>query len=153
MNVFAELKHMPMRESAELFMKYNYAETKDLCKDFLTLVTGILVFSLAFSEKIVDFQHSAKSARVLLLSSWTLFMSTIISCGIGLTYLALAGGQAVYGNGDHYLDLASKCYAWVVASGLFFILGLIALVLAGMVATFARSSVSSSVEYGPDVEA
>jgi hypothetical protein len=143
---------MPLREATELFMKYNYAETKDLCKDFLTLVTGILVFSLTFSEKIVDFQHSGKSAKILLLSSWTLFISTLISCGIGLTYLALAGGQAVYGSDDYYLTLANKCYAWVIASGLFFITGLIALVLAGMIATFTRSSVSSSVQAAPDTD-
>jgi hypothetical protein len=143
---------MPIRESAELFMKYNYTETKDLRKDFLTLVTGILVFSLTFSEKIVDFRRSAKSAKILLFSSWTLFISTIISCGVGLTYLALAGGQAVYGTDDNYLDLASKCYGWVITSGLCFITGLIALVLAGMIATVARGSVSSSAQSTPEVD-
>jgi len=121
-------------------MKYNYAETKDLCKDFLTLVTGILVFSLTFSEKIVNFQRSGKAAKFLLCFSWTLFILSIICCGIGLTYLALAGGQAVYGVNDYYLQLAATCYACVIASGACFIVGLISLVVAGMIATFARGS-------------
>ena len=142
---------MPIREAAELFMKYDYAETKDLCKDFLTLVTGILVFSLTFSEKIVDFRRSAKAAKFLLFSSWTLFIASIICCGIGLTYLALAGGQAVHGSGNYYLQLASKCYACVVGSGLCFITGLISLVLAGMIATFTRGS--QSIQANPDVDA
>src|SRR5258708_35261164 len=143
---------MPIREAADLFMKYNYAETKDLCKEFLTLVTAILVFSLTFSEKIVDFRRSARSAKVLLFSAWTLFLASIVSCGIGLTYLALAGGQAVYGSDDYYLYLANKCYSCVIGSGVFFIIGLIALVLAGMIATFARGSVSPSLQSTPDAE-
>jgi len=32
-------------------MKYDYAETKDLCKEFLTLVSGVPVFSVTFAEK------------------------------------------------------------------------------------------------------
>jgi hypothetical protein len=143
---------MPIREAAELFMKYNYAETKDLCKEFLTLVSGILVFSLTFSEKIVDFRSSPKSPKILLFSSWTLFVASIISCGIALTYLALAGGQAVYGCDDYYLELANKCYSFVMGAGVFFVTGLIALVLAGMIATFAKGPNSHSASPNPDLD-
>jgi hypothetical protein len=84
---------MPIREAAEFFMKYNYAETKDLCKDFLTLVTGILVFSLTFSEKIVNFQRSGKAAKFLLCFSWTLFILSIMCCGIGSRILRSPEGK------------------------------------------------------------
>lgn len=134
---------VPIRAAGELFMKYNYAETRDLCKEFLTLVSGILVFSPTFSEKIVDFKNSRRVPKVLLFSSWTLLVASIISCGVALTYLALAGGQAVYGKGDYYLDLASTCYAFVLAGGMFFIMGLVALVVAGMASIFTRATKSS----------
>jgi len=121
-------------------MRYDYAETKDLCKQFLTLVSGVLVFSLAFAEKIADFQKSPKFTRYVLLASWTLLVASIASCGIALVYLALAGGQAVYGAGDYYLQLAARCYTFVIAAGAFFVVGLVALVLAGAVATLSRVS-------------
>jgi hypothetical protein len=141
---------MPIREAGDMLMKYNYAETKDLCKEFLTLVTGILVFSLTFSEKIVDFRRSRNSAKVLLLSSWTLLVASIVSCGIALTYLALAGGQAVYGEGDYYLELANKSYGCVIGSGLFFITGLTTLVSAGMIGTFTHDPGTDSLPPATD---
>jgi hypothetical protein len=57
------------------FLKYDYAETKDLSKSFLTLVAAILVFSLTFSEKIVDFS-----------TSWQIIAS--ISCHIMVSFHA-----------------------------------------------------------------
>ena len=42
-------------EFVDNFLKYDYGETKDLCKSFLTLVSALLVFSVTFSEKIVAF--------------------------------------------------------------------------------------------------
>jgi hypothetical protein len=48
---------------AKTFLDFVYPEVKDLCKHFLTLVTGILVFSVTFSEKIVIFQTAGKWAR------------------------------------------------------------------------------------------
>jgi hypothetical protein len=34
-------------------VKFDYAETKDLCKSFLTPISAVLVFCVALSEKIV----------------------------------------------------------------------------------------------------
>jgi hypothetical protein len=56
----------------ETFLKYDYAETKDLAKDFLTLVSAILVFSLTFAEKIVNFHWSMEAQRTVNnRDSWT----------------------------------------------------------------------------------
>jgi hypothetical protein len=139
---------MPVREAAELFMKYDYAETKDLCKEFLTLVSGILVFSLAFAEKIVNVQRSTRWARFLLLSTWVLFIGSIISCGLGLVYIALAGGQAIYGSGYYYLELANTCWRLVIVGGLLFILGLATLVAAAIVSLFASQACPSDQSAG-----
>src|SRR5687767_2944902 len=53
-------------ELAQLFLKYDYPETKDLCKQFLTLVVAVLVFSLTFSEKIADFPRASNTTKALL---------------------------------------------------------------------------------------
>jgi hypothetical protein len=69
-------------ELAQLFLKYDYTETKDLSKQFLTLVVAVLVFSLTFSEKIVEFRHASTITRTWLVSAWTAFILSIILCGL-----------------------------------------------------------------------
>jgi hypothetical protein len=54
-------------EAAKLFLQYNYLETKDLCKHFITIIIAVLVFSLTFSEKIIDFKNASTLAKSLLL--------------------------------------------------------------------------------------
>jgi hypothetical protein len=75
---------MQLSDMADLFMKYDYTETKDLCKQFLTLVSGILVFSITFSEKIINYQQASTKTKLLLLLSWLLFALAITCCGIAL---------------------------------------------------------------------
>src|SRR5260370_34163017 len=129
---------MSIREAGEVFMKYGYAETKDLCKQFLTLASSILVFSLAFSEKIVNYGQSSAEANTFLFTSWVLLLFSIIACGVGLCYLALAGGQAVYGTGNTYLYFADTSYGWVLAAGGSFVVGLLAMVVAGIISSLKR---------------
>jgi hypothetical protein len=44
----------------EKFLKFLYPEIKDLAKHFLTLLSGILVFSVTFSEKIVPVSEATR---------------------------------------------------------------------------------------------
>jgi len=77
-----------MHEQSELFLKYNYPETRDLCKHFLTLIGSILAFSVTFSEKIIKFDKQLTivySSSICLISAWVMLFSAIIFCGIGLT--------------------------------------------------------------------
>ena len=117
--------------SSDLFFKYNYTETKDFCKQFLTLVVAVLVFSLTFSEKVVGYQSASLPARLCLAIAWTAMLISIVSCGIGLTFMALAGGDAVYG-GTSYYALADKAYKLIVVAGGAFIVGLILLIVAAI---------------------
>jgi len=64
-----------------------------MCLHFLTLITAVLVFSLNFSEKVFDFQNSTSRKRLVAISSWCLFILSIIFCGLGLVVNSLAGGQ------------------------------------------------------------
>ena len=118
-----------MDEDAELFIRDNYTETKDFCKQFLTLVVGVLVFSLTFSEKVIGFQQASMFARLSLAIAWASMLIAIISCGIGVTFMALAGGQAVYGGSD-YQKLASRSYKMIVVAGGSFVAALVLLMVA-----------------------
>ena len=129
---------MDAKGSAELFLKYNYSETKDLCKSFLTVVVSILVFSLTFSEKIVAFPSAVPRVRHMLIVSWCGMLIAVIACGIGIGYNSRAGGAAVgvlasgVGAADIYGALAQKAYRWIALAGLLFILSLASLVLSAI---------------------
>ena len=43
-----------IEKQAKLYLERDYAESKDLAKTFLTLLSATLVASITFSEKIVD---------------------------------------------------------------------------------------------------
>lgn len=58
---------------SEMFLKYDYPETKDMCKQFLTLLTTVLVIALTFSDKIVSFNNATTYPKWLVILSWTSF--------------------------------------------------------------------------------
>jgi hypothetical protein len=120
------------------FIKYDFTITEDLCKQFITVVTGVLVFSLTFSEKIISFSTAKKSFRILLGISWASMLFAIIACGLGLTYICIAGGQAVYG-GEGYPIAAWTSYKWITAAGISFIVGLISLIIAALARPFVTT--------------
>jgi len=125
-------------EEAKNFMTYDYAELKDLCKQFLTLVSGILVFSVTFADKIVGCRAVA---RWPLLASWIAFIIAIVLCGLGLGRIALAGGQAVSGAASGtYRKMEYQAVQLTFGAGLIFIIGLICLILAGVWTMFTKQS-------------
>lgn len=97
-------------------------------------MTAVLVFSLTFSDKIVNFSVAKKYLRVLLGLSWASMLFAIIACGLGLTYICIAGGEAVYGHDGGYPIAAWIAYKWIIAAGISFIVGLSSLI----VVTIAR---------------
>jgi hypothetical protein len=117
---------MPLEEKAELYLKYDYTETKDLCKHFITVVVAVLVFSLTLAEKIITFEKASPLAKRLLFFAWAVMIVSIITCGIGLCYNSLAGGRAAT-NRKNYNELAQVAYRWVFVAGGCFVLGLILL--------------------------
>lgn len=82
----------------ELFLKYDYPETRDLMKAFLTVVTATLAFSIAFSEKIVGTQKSSQIIRKTMLFSWVLFFLALGFGGLSVILIAGAAGCAIYGE-------------------------------------------------------
>jgi hypothetical protein len=125
-------------DEAKNFMTYDYAELKDLCKQFLTLVSGILVFSVTFAEKIVGYRAVA---RWPLLASWIAFIIAIVLCGLGLGLIALAGGQAVSGApSETYRHMESQAVRLTFGAGLSFVLGLTCLIVAGVLTMFTKQT-------------
>ncbi len=73
-----------------VFVKFKYVEIRDLLKHFLTLISASLVFSVTFSEKIVDFQNAPFKQKLVLYASWGALVLSLGLCGYGLytNYLA-----------------------------------------------------------------
>jgi len=120
---------------SEMFLKYDYPETKDMCKQFLTLITTVLVISLTFSDKIVGFNNASITAKWLVISSWTSFLLAIIFCGLGLLFVTMAAGEAAYGRTKN-LKRVNRAYKMIVTAGGFFILGLVLLVGTAIATTY-----------------
>src|ERR1700754_907447 len=108
---------------AEIFLKYNYPETKEMCLHFLTLLTGVLAFSISFAEKVFDFQKANKKRRLIIIWSWCLYLIAIIFCGVGLIFNTIAGGNAAYEYNDFFIP-ATISYYFIIAAGSIFVLGL-----------------------------
>ena len=128
-----------MDNPSELFLKYHYAETKDLLKAFLTLLSATLVLSIAFAEKIVEFKSSTRLAKALLMSCWISLVVSIVLCGLSICSIAAAGGAAL---SDLYEgakkinrevgDWASLSINFALWAGASFVLGLLLMILAAV---------------------
>lgn len=126
-------------QRASLFMENDFAETKDLSKAFLTLLTAVLVASITFSEKIVDLHRSGWWPRGLMISSWILLLLAIVTCGTGLALMTIAAGYASYIPHLNYRAFEAQAVWLFGASGLSFGSGLVALLVAGIVSLVDRA--------------
>src|SRR5690242_8546743 len=124
------MNETPTKETpTDRFLRIQYGETKDICKQFLTLVVAVLVFSVTFSEKVVGFPNASIPAKLCLAFAWTSMLISIVSCGIGLKHLAEAAGDA-YIEGTHYRIIAARAYPRIIFAGGSFVAGLILLIIA-----------------------
>lgn len=123
-----------MNEIGKLFMDYNYPEIKEICFQFLTLSTSILVLSITFSEKIVDFKNASRTDKRILVLSWTAFIFSIILCGISLISNTAAAGEVIY-NEDvtraTLEGLSMRTIFPLILAGLFFVVGLVFIAISG----------------------
>jgi len=135
---------------ADKFIKYGYPEIKSLSTQMITLLTSILVFSITFSEKIVNFSNAETYKRQILLLSWTFLILAIVCDGIGLAFnsfalpFALADVHTIETdkvNSTEFYEPAARSLSFIVFSGIFFILGLISLIAAGISSMAKKTSV------------
>lgn len=121
-------------DAVETFMKYDYAEMKDLLKTFITLVSASIVFSLTFSDKIVKFDNAANRVKRVIVLAWWLMILSLITGGASLFLIACAAGKLIYGSiplvdiSASYLEYFSVLMS-VIAGGTY-VLALVTLIVA-----------------------
>ncbi len=122
----------------ELFIEFKYPEIRDLLKQFLTLISATLVFSVTFSERIVDYRRSSSALqRNMVFTSWFMLVTALGACGIGL-YLNYLTAEAAFvamssGVSEQFRKLESLSYLFQDLGGILFGGGLMILVLAAIV--------------------
>ena len=121
------------KDEYQIFLQFSYPEIRDLLMHFLTLISGTLVFSVTFSEKVIDY-HAAKSTqRRIVFLSWVLLVVALGACGIGLYLNFIAAEEAIAAisgsGGQSFSGLLSNSYFFQDAAGLLFGMGLFALVV------------------------
>ncbi len=124
---------------SEMFLKYDYPETKDMCKQFLTLVTTVLVISLTFSDKIINFTNASTASKWLIILAWTSLLSAIIFCGVGLLLITMAAGEAAYNKTKDWRKI-NRSFKMIVFAGAAFVLGLILLISTVVTATLSKNN-------------
>ena len=124
--------------NAKLFIEKDYAETKDLTKAFLTLLTALLVASITFSEKIVDLSRASWWSRGLMISCWVLLLIAIATCGAGLAFMTTAVGWAAYYPQTAYREFEGKAVSLLIVAGLCFGSALVSLLIAGIISLLDR---------------
>jgi hypothetical protein len=118
---------------AELFLKYNYPETKDMCLHFLTQVTAVLAFSIRFAEKVANFPNVSRGGRQLVIVGRCSYLLSITFCGLDLATNSLAGGDAVYRE-EHFQTWGEWAYLFIIVASVFFVLGLILSIISAVTA-------------------
>lgn len=129
---------------ANLYISKDYAESKDLGKTFLTLLSAILVASITFSEKIVDVTKSGLTPLSTMVVCWVLLLAAIVCCGTGIALMTTAAGMAAYQPELDFYRLAWRGMIMFLSAGVSFVFALLALIFAGVVSLIEKRSVSIS---------
>ena len=121
--------------NSKIFIQFYYPEIKDLSKSFLTLISGILAFSVTFSTSIIGFPATSSTQLIFLISAWLSFVIAIITTGAGL-YLSFRNAnkanRAIKKSNDLEISkLLTLPYILLTIAGCTFVVGLVLLAVAG----------------------
>ncbi len=119
-------------------MEKDYDVTKDLGKSFLTLLAGLLVASITFSEKIINLHSATRTARTLMICCWLFLLVAIITCGVGLALMTVAAGWASYQPFRDFRVFETSAVYLFISAGLSFGGGMVSLLVAGIVSLNER---------------
>jgi hypothetical protein len=134
----------------EMFLKYDYAETKDLLKTFITLISATLVLSITLSEKIVDVHKANSRVKKMMVLSWSFYVLALVGCGASMCFIAVEAGCVLYG-GVPFIQCRYGMYAmtsWilVVLSGTAYVVGLLLMLLS------ARAKMTEAENQDPSLQ-
>ena len=136
---------MQVEDPLTQFLKYELADAKTLAIQFITLVSAILVFSITFSEKIINYVQTTKPIKILLLVSWVLFIIAIVLAGISLCYVFTSEAMLI-GKDPDYEHIAIQGYWILCSAGCSFVLGLLFLLIAGMKSVWKDARADDALE-------
>jgi hypothetical protein len=124
----------------QLFLRFHYAEVKDLAKHFLTLIAGSLVLSVSFAEKILPLASASPGQRWLLGGCWLALLFSLVLAGLGLFTNYLAGEQAhggiIYDYRIGFRVLVQMSYLFLDVAALAFGMALVLLAATGVTRYF-----------------
>jgi|GEM_PF-1832404 len=125
------------------FVEFQYAEVKDLAKQFLTLISGTLVLTVSFADKIVPLDKAGHFPKAMLAGSWLLLVIAFALAGAGLVGIFFAAVAAregrVYGRPMDYRRLTRPSYHAINAAGLLFVGALVLLAITGATRLFGSA--------------
>jgi hypothetical protein len=127
-----------IQEEAKLFIERDFAESKDAAKTFLTLLVGVFVASITFSEKIVNVAGGTPWTKGAMVLCWVLILIAIASCGAALALMIIAAGVAAHQPDLNYYVYENDAAKLWLFSGLVFGTSLVSLFVAGVLALLDR---------------
>jgi hypothetical protein len=137
-----------LEKQAKLYLEKDYAESKDLAKTFLTLISAMLVASITFSEKIVDVSKAELLPLSTMIVCWVLLIVALVACGVGLALMTTAAGMVAYQPQLNFREMELRGVNLFLGSGVAFIFALVALVVAGVASLFEKRKYAKSVAAG-----
>ncbi|WP_089729976.1 hypothetical protein [Candidatus Thiosymbion oneisti] len=125
---------------ARVFLEFKYPEIRELLKHFLTLISAALMFSVAFAEKIVNFETASNVQKGLLIGSWGTLIIALGCCGIGLYTIYLSAekafAQMAGQTGLDFSSIVGTSYIFQDLSGILFGISMCLLVFAAIAGKF-----------------
>ncbi|MGZ5462138.1 MAG: hypothetical protein ACXW4P_04070 [Thermoanaerobaculia bacterium] len=113
---------------ADVFLAFYYPELKDLGKHFLTVVSGVLAFFVAFADKLLDVAKATAAQRAFLIAALALLIVSVGCVGTGIYINFVAGGRAngsiIRGKSGDFKPLVRRTYALYHTGGAAFVLAL-----------------------------
>lgn len=135
---------LPGFDDARIFIDHGYPEIKALGVQFLTLLSAILVFSITFSEKIINYNLSGFLVKMLLITAWCLFIAAIVFDGIGLSYnayslpVALTEVNQVSKNLPAFYEPAFTAIKIILFAGVCFVFGMVFIMAAAVISMLKK---------------
>ena len=125
-------------QAVDDFLNYHYTQVKDLCQAFIGILSGILIFSVNFAEKLGDMKNSSSYHRFIVLGSWSCFLLSIIICSLALAFTWIAARRMLWDRADdkirrRALSLSRRAADLLVLAGFIFVIGLFLVIVAGFI--------------------
>lgn len=122
---------LQVRSDRAIFLQFYYPELKDLGKHFLTVVSAVLAFLVAFVDKVINLTTATALQRSFLIISLGLLIVSVGAVGTGVYVNFVAGGRAngsiIRGKPGDYKPLVRITYLLYHIGGAGFVAALCAL--------------------------